>query len=88
VFSIDPSSTGSPEGARPEGASEGTNDFGEVGYGGPCPPDGESHRYIFTLGALPKPSGLEAGASPSEVDAILQRAVATTTLTGSYPAAA
>jgi phosphatidylethanolamine-binding protein (PEBP) family uncharacterized protein len=63
----------------------GTNDFGDLGYGGPCPPEGESHRYIFTLAALGEPSGLEAGADPSAVDAVLQRAIATTTLTGQYP---
>ena len=87
VFSIDAASGGAPEGEVPEGSLEGTNDFGEASYGGPCPPEGETHRYVFTLAALPKPSGLVAGASPADVDAILRQAVATTTLTGSYPGA-
>lgn len=30
----------------------GVNDFGKVGYGGPCPPRGAAHRYFFTLYAL------------------------------------
>lgn len=30
--------------------TEGTNDFGFTGYGGPCPPaDGETHHYLFLL---------------------------------------
>jgi len=34
------------------GAIHGKNDFGKYGYGGPCPPDGEEHRYFFRLFAL------------------------------------
>ncbi len=33
--------------------SEGTNDFGQVGYDGPCPPPtGQPHHYTFTVYAL------------------------------------
>ena len=31
---------------------QGTNGFGNIGYGGPCPPPGASHHYVFTLYAL------------------------------------
>jgi len=36
------------------GAIQGKNDFGKTGYGGPCPPKGEEHRYFFRLYALKK----------------------------------
>jgi len=32
--------------------NQGVNDFGNVGYGGPCPPEGQTHRYVFRLYAL------------------------------------
>lgn len=32
--------------------TQGVNDFRKVGYGGPCPPRGPAHRYVFTLYAL------------------------------------
>jgi Raf kinase inhibitor-like YbhB/YbcL family protein len=36
---------------------QGTNSWGRIGYGGPCPPQGHgAHRYYFTLYALDKPS--------------------------------
>jgi hypothetical protein len=85
VYAIDPSSQGTPEGSVPEGALQGTNDTGADTYAGPCPPSDESHRYVFTLAALAEPSGLDPGAAPGEVDAVLVSAVATTTLTGEYP---
>jgi Raf kinase inhibitor-like YbhB/YbcL family protein len=36
----------------PNGARQGLNDFGRVGYGGPAPPPGKPHRYFFKLYAL------------------------------------
>jgi len=38
--------------ALPPHAVEGKNDFGTVGWGGPCPPPGQLHHYVFTLFAL------------------------------------
>ena len=34
------------------GGAQGRNDFGRIGYGGPCPPPGRPHRYFFKLYAL------------------------------------
>jgi Raf kinase inhibitor-like YbhB/YbcL family protein len=42
----------SPTFPRPGGGLEGRNDFGNVGYGEPCPSDGKAHRYIIRLYAL------------------------------------
>lgn len=37
---------------RKIGALEARNDYGDVGYGGPCPPPGKPHRYVLTVFAL------------------------------------
>ncbi len=40
-------------GSLPPGAFQGRNDFGEFGYGGPCPPLGDPpHHYVITVWAL------------------------------------
>ena len=38
-------------GSSPIGSLQIENDFGDIDYGGPCPPDRE-HRYYFTIYAL------------------------------------
>ncbi len=49
-------------------AVQGKNDFGKVGYGGPCPPSGP-HRYVFRLYALDH--RLELGeSSPTRSDVL------------------
>ena len=50
------------------GARQGTNDFGRIGYRGPCPPHGRAHRYFFRLYALDTALNLEAGASRHDLD--------------------
>lgn len=41
------------------GAKQGVNDFGRIGYGGPCPPS--LHRYFFRIYALNTELKLDAG---------------------------
>jgi Raf kinase inhibitor-like YbhB/YbcL family protein len=44
---------GASRGALPAGALETRTDFGQAGYGGPCPPEGDHpHRYLFTVHAV------------------------------------
>ena len=51
----------------PKGALQTRTDFGEPGYGGPCPPPGDHpHRYIFTVFAVSQdilPVGPDASAA-------------------------
>jgi Raf kinase inhibitor-like YbhB/YbcL family protein len=49
-----PANAGKPDGGTaPAGSIQSVTDFGQPGYGGPCPPQGDKpHRYVFTLYAL------------------------------------
>ena len=51
----------------PWGGVHGRNDFGDLGYGGPCPPPGPAHRYYFRLYALDMKIDLPAGATRQQV---------------------
>lgn len=48
-------------------AVKGINDFGKIGYGGPCPPPGKPHRYYFKLYALDTTLSLKEGVTKDEV---------------------
>ena len=50
AWNIEPTTT-ELENLTTDGMTEGMTDFGEVGYGGPAPPD-KRHTYIFKLYAL------------------------------------
>jgi len=72
LFGIAPDATELPEGVpdgetAPGGATHGRNDFGAVGYGGPCPPPGPAHRYYFKLYAVDNEPALEPGATKADV---------------------
>lgn len=51
----------------PGGGAQGRNDFGRIGYGGPCSPAGSAHHYFFKLYALDTMLDLEPGARKQEV---------------------
>jgi Raf kinase inhibitor-like YbhB/YbcL family protein len=55
----------SPE--LPDGSKQGVNDFGQPGYGGPCPPPGKPHRYFFKIYALDMVLNLKSGATKRQV---------------------
>lgn len=61
----------SQQGAMPRGSIEGRNDFGRTGYGGPCPPHGNAHHYVFRVYALDLRLALSAEAAGKQVDAAM-----------------
>jgi len=56
-----------PQRELPNGTRQGRNDFQRIGYGGPAPPPGGAHRYVFTLHALDVPLNLEPGATKTQL---------------------
>ena len=62
----------------------GTNSWGHIGYGGPCPPSG-THRYVFQLFALDRRIGWEEGADKTSVlEAIHEHVLAEASLLGFF----
>ncbi|MCD6583975.1 MAG: YbhB/YbcL family Raf kinase inhibitor-like protein [Candidatus Omnitrophota bacterium] len=55
------------QGVLEDGTLQGINDFRRIGYGGPCPPPGATHRYFFKVYALDTVLDLKEGATKKEV---------------------
>lgn len=66
--------------------AEGVNDFGNMGYGGPCPPPGHGeHHYHFRLYALDTRLDLAAGATKQQLTQAMDgHILAETDLIGTY----
>jgi Raf kinase inhibitor-like YbhB/YbcL family protein len=91
LFNIPAATTKLPE-AMPSsavltnGAKQGINGFGRLGYGGPCPPQGDdSHRYFFRLYALDVVISALEGTSKNEVKRAMEgHVLAEAALIGTY----
>ena len=71
-----------PQGSA-DGA-EGMTDFGEVGYGGPAPPD-KRHTYVFKLYALDTELDLPDKSTKADVEKAMEgHIIEQTQLTGTY----
>jgi Raf kinase inhibitor-like YbhB/YbcL family protein len=55
-----------------DGSRQGRNDFGEIGYDGPCPPPGKPHRYFFKLYALDAKLNFAPGATKKQIEQAMQ----------------
>jgi Raf kinase inhibitor-like YbhB/YbcL family protein len=56
----------------PDGSQQGMTDFDKVGYGGPCPPSGSPHHYVFTLYALDTKLNLPANATRKQLESAMK----------------
>jgi Raf kinase inhibitor-like YbhB/YbcL family protein len=71
LFNLPASTSGLAQG-NDGGGIQGKNDFNKLGYGGPCPPRGVSHRYYIKLYALDNVLDLKGGASKAQVERAMQ----------------
>ncbi len=67
-----PANTTSLAQGKEGGGTQGKNDFNRLGYGGPCPPRGSTHRYYIKLYALDQVLGIKAGVSKAQVEKAMQ----------------
>jgi len=74
IYNIPTNATGLPAAVPKnktldDGSLQGKNDFGRIGYNGPCPPPGQNHRYFFKVYALDTTLNLKSGATKSQLEA-------------------
>ena len=85
IVGLGPGSGGISAAAQPSGVVQGRNDFGRIGYGGPCPPRGQRHRYRFVVYALRSPLALAPGLRLADQGtAIAKDTLAVGELVGAY----
>lgn len=84
VWNIDPTLTDISEGSSPSGSIEGKSDFGEIGYGGPAPPD-KRHTYVFKLYALNTQLDLPKGSTKDALEEAMNgHIISETSLKGTF----
>ena len=84
VWNIDPRASEIREKSVPPNAVQGTSDFGNASYGGPCPPSG-THRYYFKVYALDTTLSLSSSAKKAALEkAMAGHIVGEGSLMGTY----
>lgn len=66
LYNLSPETLNILSDTRSDEASYGINDFGKVGYSGPCPPQNEPHKYYFRIYAITE--RLSFAGNPNRVD--------------------
>ncbi len=93
LYGIPAGTTALPEGvaktdsvASLGGVKQGMNDFGRVGWGGPCPPRGHgAHHYHFKLCALDREPDLAPRATKAKLEDLIRgHVLAQAELVGTY----
>ena len=66
------------------GGTQGENSFGRIGYGGPCPPAGQTHEYVMVLYALDEEVEPTGAAKVDLLAAVEGHILAEAALTGTF----
>ena len=84
IWNLGSTTTDIPESCTISDTINGKNDFGELGYGGPAPPD-KRHTYIFKLYALDTKLDSQKGATKAQIEgAMTGHVIEQTTLKGTF----
>jgi Raf kinase inhibitor-like YbhB/YbcL family protein len=84
LWNINPNTIELKENSIPPDCLEGETDFGEIGYGGPAPPDKE-HTYIFKLYALDQKLDADKDSTKKQIEEYMKNhIIAETRLEGRY----
>lgn len=89
-YGIPDETSGLPENVTHEmvfenGSAQGTNDFHNLGYNGPCPPRHKEHHYVFVLYALDTEGEVKPGLTRDDLVRTMEgHIVAKAQIVGTY----